>query len=144
MNLNNCYLVNLPVIADGIDGKLSVAESLHNIPFEIKRVYYIYDLKDSHAIRGKHAHKQLEQMIFCINGSFVLGLDDGNNREEILLNQRNTGVYLGTGLWHTMSQFSKDCVLLVLASDFYNESDYIRDYNEFIKYIHTERHDSPQ
>ena len=136
--------MNLPVIADGIDGKLSVAEGLHNIPFDIKRVYYIYDLENFHAIRGKHAHKQLEQVIFCINGSFVLQLDDGHAREEIFINQRNTGVYLGTGLWHTMTQFSKDCVLLVLASDYYNEQDYIRDYSEFIAFIDKHQHDSSQ
>ena len=135
MNIKNCYFVNLPVIPDGIDGKLSVAESIVNIPFEIKRVYYIYDLENSQAIRGRHAHRQLEQVIFCINGSFILGLDDGTNKEELIINQRNTGVYLGTGLWHTMSGFSKDCILLVFASDYYNESDYIRDYNEFIRFI---------
>lgn len=136
--MKNCYPINLPVIADGIDGKLSVAESLQNVPFEIKRVYYIYDLENPDAIRGKHAHKRLEQVIFCINGNFVLGVDDGHNREELYINQRNSGVYLGTGLWHTMSQFSKDCVLLVFASDYYDESDYIRDYNEFKRFIHPE------
>jgi hypothetical protein len=144
MNLNNCYEVTLPVIADGVDGKISVAEGLRHIPFEIKRVYYIYDLENLNAIRGKHAHKKLEQVIFCINGSFLLGLDDGVNREDMLLNKRNTGVYLGTGLWHTMRQFSKDCVLLVLASDHYNESDYIRDYDEFLKFIQPTTHDPAQ
>ena len=135
MNIKNCYPITLPVIPDGIDGKLSVAEGLVNIPFEIKRVYYIYDLENSIAIRGKHAHKQLEQVIFCVSGSFSLMLDDGSNSKEIRLDRRHEGIYLGTGLWHTMTGFSKDCILLVMASDYYNESDYIRDYNDFIRYV---------
>ena len=144
MKLRNCYLIQLPVITDGIDGRLSVAESHRDIPFDIKRVYYIYDLENLDAIRGKHAHRKLEQVIFCINGSFVLTLDDGKNREEILISQRNTGVYLGTGLWHTMSRFSKDCVLLVMASDHYLEADYIRDYDEFIKFVQQQQYDPAQ
>jgi dTDP-4-dehydrorhamnose 3,5-epimerase-like enzyme len=135
MNLENFYLIELPEIEDGIDGTISVAEGSHHIPFEIKRVYYIYGLENANAIRGKHAHKHLEQVIFCIHGSFLLGVDDGIHRKEMLMNRRNQGVYLGTGLWHTMTQFSKECVLLVLASDYYDESDYIRDYSEFKRYI---------
>jgi len=142
MNLKNCHYLVLPVIPDGVDGKLCVAESLHTIPFEIKRIYYIYDLENEKAIRGRHAHRTLEQVIFCINGSFILELDDGNRREQLLLNKRNIGIYLGVNLWHTMTQFSKDCLLLVFASDYYNESDYIRNYGEFLKHINTTSHDS--
>ena len=142
--MRNCYPINLPVIVDGIDGKITVAESLQNIPFEIKRVYYIYDLQNLSAIRGKHAHRELEQVIFCLNGSFRLGTDDGKQKEEILLDQRHTGIFLGKGLWHTMTAFSKDCVLLVIASDHYKESDYIRDYDEFMKYTRILQHDTSQ
>lgn len=130
--VKNSKLIELPKIADGIDGTIAVAENCRHIPFEIKRVYYIFDLGNENAIRGKHAHKELEQVIFCISGSFLLSLDDGENKQEILLVQPNLGVYLGTYLWHTMSRFSKDCVMLVLASDFFNESDYIRDYGQFL------------
>jgi dTDP-4-dehydrorhamnose 3,5-epimerase-like enzyme len=142
--MQNCFPINLPIIIDGSDGKISVADSLQNIPFEIKRVYYIYDLQNLNAIRGKHAHKELEQVIFCINGSFRLGLDDGVDKEELVINRRNQGIFLGRGLWHTMTAFSKDCVLLVLASDHYKESDYIRDYDEFLKFIQVLQHDTPQ
>jgi dTDP-4-dehydrorhamnose 3,5-epimerase-like enzyme len=142
--MKNCFPINLPVIEDGPDGKISVADSLQNIPFNIKRVYYIYDLNNLHAIRGKHAHKELEQVIFCINGSFTLCLDDGELKENIRIDQRHTGIFLGKGLWHTMTAFSKDCVLLVLASDHYRESDYIRDYDEFLKFTRVLQHDTSQ
>lgn len=132
---NNCKLIFLPKIVDGIDGSISVAESRRHVPFEIKRIYYIYDLANENAIRGKHAHKTLEQVIFCINGSFLLALDDGINKQEVVLDQPNCGVYLGTYLWHTMTRFSKECVLLVLASDFFSEADYIRDYEKFLKMV---------
>jgi len=123
--------IELPRIVDGIDGTISVAESFNHIPFSIKRVYYIYDLKNHHAIRGKHAHKTLEQVLFCINGSCEIELDDGENKQEIVINEPNVGVILGAGLWHTMKKFSDNCILLVLASDVYNSSDYIRDYDDF-------------
>jgi dTDP-4-dehydrorhamnose 3,5-epimerase-like enzyme len=137
MNVKNCHIITLPVFPDGDDGKLTFAEGLRTIPFEIKRVYYIYDLEKPDAIRGKHAHKELEQAIFCVNGSYTIGLDDGHNKEELFIDKPNKGVYLGTGLWHTMTNFSKDCVLLVMASDYYYESDYIRDYDQFLKFINS-------
>lgn len=133
--LSNCGLVNLPRIEDGKDGVLSVAECSKQIPFDIKRVYYIYDLHDKSAVRGKHAHKHNEQIIFCINGSFTLMLDDGTHTEEVVLDKPNVGVYMGVKLWHTMSAFSSNCILLVFASDLYDESDYIRKYDEFKEYI---------
>jgi dTDP-4-dehydrorhamnose 3,5-epimerase-like enzyme len=135
MKVKNSVLIELPRIPDGIDGTLSVAEYGKNIPFQIKRVYYIYDLENSSATRGKHAHKELEQVIFCLNGSFILRLDDGENKEEILMNRRNVGVFLGKGLWHTMSDFSANCILLIIASDNYEESDYLRNYEDFLSYI---------
>ena len=140
--MRNCFAINLPTIIDGRDGKISVADALQNIPFEIKRIYYIYDLHDLHAVRGRHAHKELEQVIFCLNGSFTLGLDDGYHKEEIVINRQNQGIYLGKGLWHTMTSFTKDCLLLVLASDHYRESDYIRDYDEFLRFIGIPRYDT--
>jgi hypothetical protein len=137
MKVKNCHIINLPVFNDGNDGKLAFAEGSRTIPFEIKRVYYIYDLGKTTAIRGKHAHKELEQVIFCIKGSYTLGLDDGSTREELFIDKPEQGVFLGKELWHTMSGFSADCVLLVLASDYHYESDYIRDYAQFIKYVNS-------
>ena len=135
MNVRNCQIIELPVFDDGFDGKLTFAEGLRTIPFEIKRVYYIYDLGKSESIRGKHAHKELSQVIFCVKGSYRLGLDDGFNREEIFIDRPNMGVLLGPGLWHTMSGFSDDCVLVVFASDYFDESDYIRDYDKFMSFV---------
>jgi hypothetical protein len=135
MQVRNCYLIELPTIQDGIDGTISVAENSKQIPFEIKRVYYVYNLANQVAIRGKHAHKKLEQVIFCISGSFLLHLNDGSREEEMWVFKPNTGIYLGVDLWHTMTNFSSNCILLVLASDNFDESDYIRDYDHFIKYI---------
>jgi dTDP-4-dehydrorhamnose 3,5-epimerase-like enzyme len=137
--VKNSKLITLQRIDDGIDGSISVAENFKQIPFAVKRVYYIYNLMNRDAIRGKHAHKKLEQVLFCISGSCNIGLDDGMNHQDITLDTPNTGVYLGVELWHTMKNFSENCILLVLASDVYHEDDYIRDYNEFKKYIDVQR-----
>jgi len=132
IHCKNCKIIELPTIKDGRGSCLSVAENLRNIPFKIKRVYYIYNL-DGKAIRGMHAHKELEQVLFCISGSCLMEVDDGTNMQIITLDEPSVGIYLGPKLWHTMAQFSGNCILLVLASDFYDESDYIRDYPEFRK-----------
>lgn len=137
--VKNSKLIELQTIVDGIDGIISVAENFNHIPFEIKRVYYIYSLTNPDAIRGKHAHKQLEQVLFCINGSCEIGLDDGTNRQTVVLDKPNVGIYLGVELWHTMDKFSDNCILLVIASDIYKESDYIRNYDEFIRYINQDK-----
>jgi len=138
LSVKNARLIKLQTVLDGFDGILSIAEIQRDIPFEVRRVYYIYNLiKHKDVMRGKHAHKKLEQMLFCVNGSCVIELDDGENKQEILLNSPNVGIYVGTKLWHTMKNFQNNCILLVLASDVYKESDYIRDYEEFVKYIKT-------
>lgn len=120
---------------DGVDGSLGIVEAGRDIPFGIKRVYYITNLLNARSVRGKHAHKKLWQAIFCVSGSFTLGLDDGTNRQSMRMWRNNEGVLLGPGLWHTMSEFSAGCVLLVVASDYYDESDYIRNYDEFLKFV---------
>ncbi|MDP2599046.1 MAG: FdtA/QdtA family cupin domain-containing protein, partial [Candidatus Liptonbacteria bacterium] len=104
-----------------------------NIPFPIRRVYFMNNIKDATAIRGGHAHKKTEQAIFCANGSFLLHLDDGKRKQKVLLNDPANGIILGPKLWHAMSKFSKNCVVLVFASAHYNERDYIRDYDAFLK-----------
>jgi len=135
IRVNNSRLIHLKQIKDPPDGTISVAQHGDHIPFEIKRVYYIYDLNNTRAVRGKHAHKQLEQVLFCVSGSCSVGLDDGVQKQTLFLDDPNTGVYLGVGLWHTMECFSDDCILLVLASGAYDENDYIRDYEDFKQFL---------
>lgn len=133
--VKNSGYITLKKVHDDLDGNLIIMEALRDIPFDIKRVYYVTNLESCVSVRGMHAHKLLEQVIFCIQGSFTLGLDDGVNRQKILMNKDNVGVVLGKGLWHTMEEFSSGCVLLVAASDYYKEEDYIRDYDDFLKFV---------
>src|SRR3989344_3201108 len=121
------YLIEIPKIKD--EGFLSFAEGDRSIPFDIKRIYYIYDVENN-VIRGKHAHKKTRQVLFCVKGSVKVLLDNGDVREEIFLSEPNKGILLDRMMWHTMHEFSKDAVLLILASDYYEEKDYIRDYQE--------------
>lgn len=115
-------------------GSLIALESYKNIPFDIKRVYYIFDTKQGVA-REFHAHKALTQVLICVKGSCRILLDDGKQKEWATLNQPNQGLMIESFIWHEMHDFSKDCVLMVLASDYYDESDYIRDYDEFLKEV---------
>ena len=131
--VKNSGYIELPRIVDERDGVLSIMQGNKDIPFDIKRVYYINHLENLESVRGKHAHKALQQVIFCINGSFTLTLDDGHNKQDIHMWRDNIGVILGTGLWHEMHSFSSGCILLVVASDYYDEADYIRSYDEFLK-----------
>ena len=139
VKVKNSGVVILPRIVDERDGALCIMNSLQEIPFDIKRVYYINNLDPQSSIRGKHAHRELRQVIFCINGCFTLSLDDGESRQDILMREDNVGIILEPMLWHTMKNFSSGCVLLVAASDYYNEADYIRDYNEFIRLVGKEK-----
>jgi dTDP-4-dehydrorhamnose 3,5-epimerase-like enzyme len=131
LRVKNSGFIDLSCFKDLPDGNLFIAEAGKQIPFEIKRVYFINTLANPKAIRGKHAHRKLEQAIFCINGSFTLHLDDGTTKQRVVLKDSSRGVHLGRMLWHTMSSFSYDCVILVLASDHFNERDYIRSYEGF-------------
>lgn len=115
-------------------GQLVAIEEDKNVPFQIKRIYYMYDTKNG-VRRGFHAHKSLKQILICIHGSCKIHLDDGKNQKEILLNHPYEGIYISNNMWREMYDFSSDAVLLVLASDYYKEEDYIRDYNEFLKYV---------
>lgn len=135
IKVKNSGVTHLQFYDDFPDGNLVIGEAKKNIPFEIKRVYYINNLFNKVAVRGKHAHKKLEQIIFCINGSFELKLDDGTTKQTITLDNPYYGIRLGPLLWHTMSKFSRDCVILVLANDYYKEKDYLRDYKEFIEFL---------
>jgi hypothetical protein len=124
-------VVRLKAVPDLPDGNLFIGEARREIPFAIKRFYFINALANPRAVRGRHAHRKLEQVIFCVNGSFVLHLDDGRAKQRIRLHDPSVGIILGPWLWHTMQDFSYDCVILVVASDRYVQADYIRDYQEF-------------
>ena len=118
-------------------GMLVALEENKEIPFKIKRVYYIYDTKKE-VRRGLHAHKSLEQILICVHGSCMITLDNGNEKGTVLLDNPYEGIYVPNNMWREMHDFSEDAVLLVLASDFYREEDYIRDYNIFLKNIEEE------
>lgn len=139
IKVKNSGIIKLQFYKDFPDGNLFIGEAERNVPFEIKRIYFINHLFNKMAIRGNHAHKKLEQVIFCINGSFTLHLDDGENKQNIKMDDPSLGIYLGSKLWHTMAKFSSDCVILVLAADYYSADDYIRNYDEFIKYVSKKR-----
>lgn len=113
-------------------GSLVALESEKNVPFEIKRVYYIFGTKEGVA-RGYHAHRNLKQVAVCVTGSCRFVLDDGMHREEIFLNSPTTGLIIEDMVWREMHDFSADCVLMVLADQHYDESDYIRDYESFVR-----------
>lgn len=115
-------------------GQLISLEANVTIPFEIKRVYCIFGSKND-ASRGFHAHRNLQQLLVCVTGSCNIILDDGTNREEVWLDTPNKGLIVNNLIWREMHNFSHDCVLLVLASNYYDEADYIRDYQEFLKDI---------
>ena len=131
--VKNSGVVTLQRIIDARDGVLCVMNSSKEIPFEIKRVYFINNLDSCSSVRGKHAHRKLQQVIFCINGSFMLTLDDGERQQDVEMKRENEGIILGPMLWHTMHDFSGGCVLLIAASDYFDEADYIRNYEEFKK-----------
>ncbi|MCF6439051.1 FdtA/QdtA family cupin domain-containing protein [Pseudoalteromonas luteoviolacea] len=119
-------------------GELVVLEENKNIPFDIKRVYYIYGV-DPKIPRGFHAHKETKQVAICLSGQCTMLMDDGKNKVNVLMNSPKQGVLIDVMQWHEMHDFSEDCILMVLASDLYNESDYIRDYNTF-KNLMDEKH----
>jgi dTDP-4-dehydrorhamnose 3,5-epimerase-like enzyme len=127
----NTELINLNGIADG-RGILVSLEAFKNVPFDIKRVYYLTQLKPDHP-RGFHAHKNLKQLVICLNGSCDFILDDGTLRKTVHLNDSTKGLVIESMIWREMHNFSKDCIIMVLASQYYDESDYIRDYGTFKK-----------
>lgn len=132
--LSECRKIDLPKVEDE-RGNLTFIEQSNHIPFDIKRVYYLYDVPGGER-RGGHAHKELEQFIIAANGSFDLILDDGYQEETFHLNRSYYGIYLPKMMWRELENFSSGSVCLVLASDYYDEDDYIRDYDEFVNRAH--------
>jgi len=130
MSIENCKLIELPKISDP-RGNLTFIEGSRHIPFEIRRVYYTYDVPGG-TDRGGHAHKALHQLIIAMSGSFDVTLDDGRNKKRFHLNRSYQGLYVCPMMWRELDNFSSGSVCMVLASNIFEVADYIRDYNEFI------------
>lgn len=130
--LDDCKIIDLRKISDP-RGNLTVIEGNADVPFDIKRVYYLYDVPGGES-RGAHAHKQLYQLIIAASGSFTVTLDDGKNKKSFNLKRSYYGLLVVPGIWRDLDDFSSGSVLLCLASEHYDEKDYIRDYQEFLKF----------
>ncbi len=130
MSINKCKLIDLPKIGDP-RGNLTFVEGERHIPFGIQRVYYLYDVPGG-AERGGHAHKELQQLIIAMSGSFDVVLDDGVEKKRIHLNRSYCGLYVCPMIWRELENFSSGSVCMVLASSRYDESDYYRNYNDYI------------
>ena len=128
--LEQVQLVNLPKVTDP-RGNLTFVEGQRHIPFDIKRAYYLYDVPGGE-VRGGHAHRHLEQFIIAASGSFEVVLDDGLHRKSYFLNRSYTGLFIPRMIWRELVNFSSGSVCLVLASEYYSEDDYYRDYREFL------------
>ena len=131
MTINRCKLIDLPKIYD-IRGSLIPIESSSTIPFKIKRIYYIYDVPVGSG-RGGHAHKELEQLFIAISGSFDVILDDGKATKKFNLNRPDVGLYVSPMMWRTLENFSPNSVCLVIASLVFDENDYFRSYNDYLR-----------
>lgn len=116
-------------------GQLVAVEQFKDLPFDIKRVYYIYDTLPG-VRRGFHAHRNLEQVLICVHGSCKIHLDNGFETAQVTLDKPYEGLYISNDMWREMYDFSEGAVLLVLASQYYDESDYIRNYEDFLKMVH--------
>lgn len=125
--------VDLKNLGDARGGLVSI-EASKTVPFDVKRVYYIFGTRKGES-RGFHAHKNLTQLMVCISGSCKIILKDGRTTEELILNKPDKGILIKNLIWREMHEFSDDCVLLVLANEYYDENDYIRDYEEFLKRV---------
>ncbi len=128
-------IISVPKILD--ECSLVFMQIPHHIPFSIKRVYYIFD-RQSKRPRGYHAHKKTKQILFCIQGSIKIILDDGKNREEVVLKDPEKGILIDKKIWHEMHDFKKRTILLVLASKQFEAEDYIRNYDDFLEYLKNE------
>ncbi len=132
-NVFDCTIVELDKHHSNRKGNLTVVENGQTLPFDIKRVYYLYDIPGGES-RGAHAHKHLSQLIIAASGSFRVTLDDGSVKRSFFLNRPYQGLYVKPGIWRDLDNFSSGAVCMVLASDVYDKEDYIRDYNDFIEF----------
>jgi dTDP-4-dehydrorhamnose 3,5-epimerase-like enzyme len=131
MSIDQCQMIDLPKIHDP-RGNLTFVESNNQIPFVIERVYYLYDVPGG-SDRGGHAHKELHQLIIAMSGSFDVVLDDGKDKKRVHLNRSYNGLYVCPMIWRELDNFSSGAVCMVLASNKYSESDYYRDYAQFMR-----------
>lgn len=131
--LENCKLIELPRVIDR-RGALTFIEGDRQVPFEIKRVYYLYDVPGG-AMRAGHAHKKLEQFLIAMSGSFDVSLDDGHQKTKFHLNRSYFGVYIPSMIWREIDNFSSGSVCMALASEYFDEADYFRNYSDFLKSI---------
>ena len=132
-NVYDCTMIELDRHHSDRKGNLCVVENGSSLPFDVKRVYYLYDVPGGEE-RGAHAHRDLSQLIIAASGSFSVTLDDGKSKRTFFLNRPYQGLYVKPGMWRTLEDFSSGAVCMVLASDIYNKEDYIRDYNDFLDY----------
>ena len=130
MCVEQCRIISLPKITD-YRGNLTFVEGSKHIPFEIKRVYYLYDVP-TEADRGGHGHRNLQQLIIPLGGSFKFILDDGKTRKSYVLKKPWEGLYISPMIWRELSDFSSNAICLVLASEYYDEDDYYRKYEDFL------------
>jgi len=131
MSLADCRIINLPIVDDP-RGKLSFIEGGRHLPFEIKRVYYLYDVPGG-STRAGHGHKTLQQLVVAMAGGFDIELDDGYAKQKYHLNRSHYGLYISPMIWRDIDNFSSGSVCMVLASDYFEEADYFRDYEEFLR-----------
>ena len=131
--VNDCVIIEFDRHHSDRKGDLTVVENGITVPFDVKRAYYLYDIPGGES-RGAHAHKALQQLIIAASGSFKVTLDDGIAKKTFTLNRPYQGLFVKPGIWRDLDDFSSGAVCLVLASEVYEKEDYIRDYDEFIKY----------
>jgi dTDP-4-dehydrorhamnose 3,5-epimerase-like enzyme len=135
MRLDACRMIDLPKIVDP-RGSLTFVEGGRHVPFEIRRVYYLYDVPGG-AARAGHGHKTLEQLIVAVSGSFDVAVDDGGSKTSYHLNRADSGLYMPSMIWRQIDNFSTGSVCMVLASDYFDEADYYRDYDAFVRAART-------
>lgn len=138
-NVAECEIVDLPVVHNS-EGNINVLQNQKDVPFDVRRIYYLYDVPYG-SERGGHAHYNLQQYIIAASGSFTFVLDDGVHKREIFLNSPQKALHIYPGIWREMNGFSSGSICLVLASLTYSEEDYIRDYDEFLKFRTQITHD---
>jgi dTDP-4-dehydrorhamnose 3,5-epimerase-like enzyme len=136
-------IIDITTIQNKKEGQLSFFEGTHDFPFEIKRIYYIHHVPAG-AKRGAHAHKTLQQMFFCPYGSVTIFLNNGKKTEEVLLDNPSIGIVLEPGLWRDMQWNIDNSVLCVAADQYYDEGDYIRDYNEYLSYLQAKKEEEEE
>lgn len=128
-SIYDCVILSLNKIHNRA-GNITIVEGQNNVPFDVKRIYYLYDIPGGEA-RGGHAHKELRQLVVAASGSFDVLLDDGTNKKVVTLNRPDYGLLIVPGIWRELMEFSSGAICLVLASELYNPEDYLRDYDSF-------------